>query len=127
MVRRQTEMLARSAFTLMEMLVVVAILVVLAGAAVPIYMNYLENAKTDRVRLDKKTLQQAVEAHYTRTGSFPNSLEELTQPGQDGSKATLDHNAIVDPWNQPYIYNPNNLDAQGRPIISSQHDRGQGR
>ena len=36
---------ARGGFTLMELLVVVAILVVLAGAAVPIYMTYLENAK----------------------------------------------------------------------------------
>ena len=44
----------RSAFTLMEMLVVVAILVVLAGAAVPIYMRYLNEAKKDRARIERQ-------------------------------------------------------------------------
>jgi general secretion pathway protein G len=122
MIRRQTQTLARAAFTLMEMLVVVAILVVLAGAAVPIYLNYLENAKRDRVKIDIKTLEQAVEAYYTRQGDYPPSLEALTQPAPDGTKATLEPDAILDPWRQPYQYSPANVNPNtGRPIITSTH------
>jgi type II secretion system protein G len=122
MVRRHTEVLARSAFTLMEMLVVVAILVVLAGAAVPIYLNYLDGAKRDRVRIDTKTLETAVEAYYTKFGDYPPSLETLTQPAPDGSKATLEHEAILDPWGQPYVYSPSDVNAAtGRPVIYSNH------
>src|SRR5437763_16154840 len=100
-VNRQARALARAAFTLMEMLVVVAILVVLAGASVPIYLNYLDSAKRDRVKIDTKTLETAVEGYYTRFGDYPPSLDALTQPAPDGSKATLEREAILDPWGQP--------------------------
>jgi type II secretion system protein G len=120
MTRRQTQALTRSAFTLMEMLVVVAILVVLAGAAVPIYMNYLESARIDRVKIDCKTLEQAVEAYNVKYGDYPPSLETLTQPDQTTGKAVLEHDAIYDPWRQPYQYNPGDVHAlTGRPYIYS--------
>ena len=48
--RRETRAAARAAFTLMEMLVVVAILVVLAGAGGVIYMRYLEDARRDTAK-----------------------------------------------------------------------------
>jgi len=120
MIRRPTEALARSAFTLMEMLVVVAILVVLAGAAVPIYLNYLDNAKRDRVKIDVKNLEIAVEAYYTKTGEYPQTLEALTQPDETG-KASLEHESIMDPYGQPYMYNPSDMKPSGRvPYIYSQ-------
>ena len=40
----------RSGFTLMEMLVVVAIIVIIAGAATPLVLNYLHNARIDRAK-----------------------------------------------------------------------------
>jgi general secretion pathway protein G len=120
MIRRPTQALARSAFTLMEMLVVVAILVVLAGASVPIYLNYLEGARLDRVRIDTKSLETAVDAYYTRHGDYPQSLEELTQVDPDTSKAYLEVESLKDPWGQYYVYNPSDRDARtGRPVIYS--------
>jgi general secretion pathway protein G len=114
--------LARAAFTLMEMLVVVAILVVLAGAAVPIYLNYLDNAKRDRAKVDVKTLQQAVEAYKTEHGQYPQNLQILTQPDQAlGSFATLEQSALLDPWGNPYMFDPSTLHPQtGRAKIWSQ-------
>jgi general secretion pathway protein G len=120
MIRRNTEALARSAFTLMEMLVVVAILVVLAGAAVPIYLNYLENARRDRVKIDVKNLETAVEAYYTRNSDFPQSLDMLCQPDETG-KAALEPESLLDPWGQHYVYNPSDMKPSGRvPYIYSQ-------
>src|SRR5689334_23362148 len=77
--RRQAQAARRAAFTLMEMLVVVAILVVLAGAAVPIYLNYLANARIDRAKTDVVALQTAVEAYTTQHGTPPASLEVLCE------------------------------------------------
>jgi general secretion pathway protein G len=103
---RERPAVVRSGFTLMEMLVVVAILVVLAGAAVPIYMNYLENAKKDRAKIDCKALTTAVEAYKLRYGDYPPSLQALTQNAPDGSLPTLEPSALFDPWQHEYQYSP---------------------
>ena len=47
---------SRNAFTLVEMLVVVAIIVVLAGIAVPITLNVLDSSKRDIAKAQCKTL-----------------------------------------------------------------------
>jgi len=123
--KRQAQATTRAAFTLMEMLVVVAILVVLAGAAVPIYLNYLANARIDRAKVDCKNIALAVEAYQARSGQYPPSLQALTQAYQDQTtgqqqKATLEPAALIDPWGQPYQYDPNDLDANtGRVRIYS--------
>jgi len=100
----------RGGFTLMEMLVVVAILVVLAGAAVPIYMNYLERAKVDRAWTDARTLAAAVEAYKLGNGGNPPaSLAALADPDPITGKAYLEQSALKDPWGREYRY-----EAQGR-------------
>ena len=93
----------RAGFTLMELLVVVALLVVLAGTGGVIYMNYLEGAKEDVARTQVHELTQAAEAYRIRYGEYPQSLAALTQPGPDG-RATLEPSALVDPWQRPYQY-----------------------
>src|SRR5437763_17035362 len=99
-VNRQARALARAAFTLMEMLVVVAIIVVLAGAAVPIYLNYLDNAKLKRARIDVETLSREAKNYKAVMDEYPPSLDALTQPAQ-GWKPTLKPQQLIDPWNRP--------------------------
>jgi len=120
MIRRPSQVVARSAFTLMEMMVVVAIIVVLVGASVPIYMNYAENAKVSRVRLDARNLQGAVQAYSLTHGQFPDSLQTLTQPDEETHKAVLTQDMLYDPWGQPYMYNPGDTDSTGVPYVYSQ-------
>ena len=59
----QARAVARGAFTLMEVLVVVAILVVLAGVGGVVYIKYLDKAKEDAARTQIKVLDEAVMAH----------------------------------------------------------------
>jgi len=93
-------------------LVVVAILVVLAGAAVPIYLNYLANARIDRAKVDVKNLATAVEAFQARNGSPPASLQALTQADPNtGEKASLEVQALTDPWGRAYHYDPSDIDT----------------
>jgi general secretion pathway protein G len=106
----------RAAFTLMEMLVVVAIIVMLAGLSTWGYMRYLETAKASKAKMDCSHISQAVESYNIETGSYPNTLQELTQP-QGTKPAYLSEKDLLDPWNRPYSYDPNAKNALGKPKI----------
>jgi general secretion pathway protein G len=109
----------RVAFTLMEVLVVVAILVILAGVGGVMYMRYLDDAKMSKARIDIKTIADVVETYKLKNNEYPPSLLILTQP-QDGEPAYLEQSAILDPWSHEYVIEPNNLNpATGKPLIYS--------
>ena len=94
----------RAGFTLMELLVVVALLVVLAGTGGVIYMNYLEGAKEDVAKSQVQVLTEAAQMYQIKTGSYPPDLNTLTQPTADGKVASLETSALIDPWQRPYQY-----------------------
>ncbi len=97
----------RSAFTLLEILVVVAIIVVLAGVGGMYLLPQLERSKENAALSQVKgTLNTAVQTFYMQESRYPNSLEELCQPTQSGGKALLEPDAILDPWKKPYQYDP---------------------
>jgi len=110
----------RLGFTLMEVLVVVAILVVLAGTASVFYMRFIEDARKDRARTDVQTLTRACQAYQLRMGNFPASLNSLIQP-EDGGKPFIESAEMInDPWNQPYRYDPSGpMNNQMKPDIST--------
>ena len=113
---------ARAAFTLMELLVVVMILVILAGTGGVIYMRYLEQARDQTARVQLQTLTQVVDTYMIRYGSYPPNLASLTQPMADGSKPYLEPTALLDPWQREYQYaNPgSHHPTTGKPDIWSQ-------
>jgi len=129
MIQRTKQTRQREAFTLMEMLVVVAIIVVLAGAGIPIYMNYIETSKRDVAKRGVMALEQAIKAyqidetHHTPDNptGLPPSLEVLAQADpQAGTRAALPVKALYDPWNQPYQYDRNRAHSQtGVPLVWS--------
>lgn len=115
----QARTIARSAFTLMEVLVVVAILVVLAGVGGVVYMGYLDKAREDAARVGVTTLEQAVDAYRVNYGDYPADLTVLTQP-IEGRPAPLEVKHLMDPWQRPYVYEPGNRHpSTGRPRIYS--------
>jgi general secretion pathway protein G len=103
MTTRNQRRARRLAFSLMEVLVVVAIMVILALSGGVIYMRYLDDAKKDRARIDVETLSKAVEGYSLKHG-YPATLDILCQPTPDGGRPYLDPSALVDPWGQPYQY-----------------------
>ena len=52
--------LRRSAFTLIEVTVVIMILITLAGVATPIYMNYVKKAKVGTAKTQVKLIDDAL-------------------------------------------------------------------
>ncbi|MFL5343115.1 MAG: type II secretion system protein GspG [Gemmataceae bacterium] len=103
----------RLGFTLMEVLVVVAILVILAGTASVFVFRYLETAKQDRVKADVRALTTACQAYKLKYDGYPESLQQLMQP-PDGSRPFMESAAnLVDPWGNPYQYNAQGTNNQG--------------
>jgi general secretion pathway protein G len=93
----------RLGFTLMEVLVVVAILVVLAGVSSVAVFSYLDNAKLDRAKVDTQNLADMCKAYKLKFGQFPESLNALWQP-PSGKPFVETQDALMDPWQQQYQY-----------------------
>jgi len=64
-------------FTLVELLVVLAIVAVLLSIAVPRYSGSVDRAKEAVLRENLASLRDALDKHYADTGHYPLKLEEL--------------------------------------------------
>jgi len=61
----------RSAFTLIELLIVVAIIAILAAIAVPNFLEAQTRSKVSRVKTDMRSLATAIEAYRTDHNYYP--------------------------------------------------------
>jgi len=69
----------RAGFTLVELLVVMAIMAALLTLAAPRYFDSLERAKEAALRTDLRILREAIDKHRSDTGRLPLSLEQLVE------------------------------------------------
>lgn len=110
MIVHKTRAVTRAAFTLMEVLVVVAILVILAGLVSVVAFRYLDDANDQAAQAGIVKIETAVGAYkLSHQGQYPADLNALIQPEEDGKAAYLAEREIYDPWLRPYQYEPNNL------------------
>jgi len=73
------------AFTLIELLIVVAIIAILALIAVPNFLEAQVRAKVSRVKSDLRSLATAEEAYMVDWNSYTNSNTEAENPGSIGT------------------------------------------
>jgi len=64
-------MKSRTAFTLIELLIVVAIIAILAAIAVPNFLEAQVRAKVSRVNADMRSLATALEAYFVDYNHYP--------------------------------------------------------
>ena len=83
---------ARAGFTLIEVMVSVAIIAVLAAIATPFYMRHRERAIYTVVIVDLKNIETAAMLYVTNHGEYPDTL---AQAGMANMR---------DPWGNPYQY-----------------------
>jgi general secretion pathway protein G len=102
---------ARSAFTLIELLLVMVIIAILATILVPRVANRVGQAKETKAKADLSVLKQSLNAFNIDNGRFPTTSEGLgalvTNPGGDLKhwEKTLDKDSVpIDPWEHPYVY-----------------------
>ena len=75
--RTAIEVQGSQGFTLIEMLVVMAILATLLSIAAPRYFESVERAKEAALQTDLRLLREAIDKHRADTGRFPDSLQSL--------------------------------------------------
>jgi general secretion pathway protein G len=112
--RKESLRQRRAGFTLMEMLVVVAIIVALAGIGVVSYFALFEQAKADVAAAQIQSLSSLCDQYRIKNGDFPDSLQALTQPDPNRKVYVEDPNKLLDPWKKPYQYDKNGQKNQGR-------------
>ena len=66
-----------AAFTLIELIVVLAIIALLVAVAVPRYFNSVERAKEAALKQNLSVMRDALDKYYGDTGSYPSTLDDL--------------------------------------------------
>jgi general secretion pathway protein G len=112
LIRNASQRRRRAAFTLMEMLVVVAIIVALAGIGGFFLMGALKGSQKDIAATQVKgPLTNAVQTYALKNNmKYPQTLDELLDPDPDkGGPFLVNKDALIDPWGNRYQY-----DSQGQ-------------
>lgn len=66
-------------FTLIELMVVMALIGLLATLALPRYFGQVDKAKESVLRQDLAVMRDAIDKHYGDIGVYPESLDELVR------------------------------------------------
>lgn len=67
----------RRGFTLVEVLVVLAVIALLITVAMPSYLERIEDARVHVLRENLKVMRMAIDRFHADTGRYPTALEEL--------------------------------------------------
>jgi general secretion pathway protein G len=102
---------AERGMTLIEIMVVIAILGMMATAVTMTVIGNLQTAKVQKARLDCRQLETSLELYFTRFGKYP------SQP--PGLEALVQTQIIkflqLDPWGNPYGFRM----EDGSPVVFS--------
>lgn len=100
----------REAFTLIEVLMVLVILVILGSFAVTIFTGTQDKAKIDQAKTQISIVESAARLYQLHMNSYPGTLEDLvTAPADARNPAKwggpyLEKRVPLDPWDNEYRY-----------------------
>lgn len=83
---------SEAGLSIVELVMVIALILILSAIAIPRYVEAVENAKVTRAIGDLKTIDREIGLLKAQHGCLPSSL------------AGIDYIARTDPWGRPYSY-----------------------
>ena len=96
-------------FTLIELIVVIALLAVLAAVVAPNLLGKASDANRKAASIQLEKLGSSIELYRIETGRYPDALEDLVNKPQG-----------VDRWNGPYVNKKSQLqDPWGNEFVIS--------
>ena len=133
--RTRLSLQARSAFTLLEMLVVLVVLGLLAGLIGPQLFGRVGEAKTTTARTQMELIGVALDSYRLDNGSYPVTVQGLdalnTRPGRQPAPLNwrgpyLRKAVPNDPWGRPYIFAAPTRGGEGYDLRSLGRDGAEG-
>lgn len=113
---------ASAGFSLLEIMVVMAIMAMIMGAVGVGFMNYLDKAKVKQAAMDIKTVSNALDLYKSEFGKYPDGLDALVQ-----EKILKEKKVPKDPWGNEYVYiNPGSNNSDGFDLYSFGKDGREG-
>lgn len=94
-------------FTLVELMIVIAIIATLAAIASPMYSEYQERARVTKAKAEIRLIGNEILSFYFEWDRFPTDLEEIGLGG------------MLDPYGNPYQYLPIVIGNNGKPKIGA--------
>lgn len=86
-------------YTLVELMIVVAIIAIISSIAVPVYQNYINDSYANQAVVDMKVCALALERYYsngfTYAGADTAATCTLQSPSQGASKYTLSYPSLT--------------------------------
>ena len=118
----------RGGFTLLEVLLVLAILIAIAAMVVPNIVGAADEANKDTTRLNIKAFEVAAQMYKIKNKYWPEGATEdvvmllmMTEDDRGQQQAAFLEKIPVDAWGQPlqYQYPADNTGNTGKPLIYS--------
>lgn len=98
-------------YTLVELMVVLAILGLLAVIAVPKLITYFRSAKVQTAKVQVERLGGVLDLYHLDVGAYPTDQEGLAALVERPSRAAVwngpylnTRDSLTDPWGRPYVY-----------------------
>src|SRR3979411_2966283 len=108
---RRADRRAEAGLSLVEMLVVIAIIGLIMGLVGPRVLNYLGDSKVKTAKLQIESFSSSLDLFYLDTGRYPTSSEGLTALAQRPDNASVWNGPYLktgavppDPWGHAYVY-----------------------
>jgi len=101
---------SRSAFTLIELMVVSAVIAIVAGITLAALSGVNAKAARDRARAEVSAIANALEGYRSQNGDYPASLPGDKVPAEAirvflaGSGSIVQDGELKDPYGNPYVY-----------------------
>jgi len=113
----------RAGFTLMEILIVVAIIVILASLGGVAVMNQYKGSQVSTAILKARSIGSAVKQFYIDNNRYPNDLNELLVKNDVGKGPYLTNQTdILDPWGQTYQYDAGGNQSRANGVLDGSPD-----
>lgn len=87
-------------FTLLELMMAIALVGVLTAIALPIYSGYRLKVENAQAQQDVVSISAAIQNYWVYNRTLPNSLADIGMAGK------------LDPWGHPYVYY--NIEENGK-------------
>lgn len=98
-------------FTLIEIMIVIAIMATLAGIAIPFFSKHIDTAKVVRAKAEIKMIEKEILFFLMEADRYPDDLLEIGLGN------------MLDPYGNPYQYTPSTYIDKNGNVKDSNHRR----